>query len=117
MLTELGTIALGMPIDNLSIDSEGDIFAVGFPDIMALMRSLENPEVVVASTVFRVVREDGENGEEGEDGGKPYEVSKVLEDIGGKTLPASTVAVHDVVRDMYWPGGVSSGCIGVCERK
>ncbi len=105
-----------MPIDNLSIDSAGDVFAAGFPDVLALIASLAHPEIETktASAVFKIRKraEVVANGKENVE----YEVTKVLEDIEGRILPGSTTAVHDVKTNSFWLGGVGSGFIAVCER-
>lgn len=53
-----------MPIDNLKMDSRGDIYVPGFPDVVGLMRSSFTLEKLdVGSTVWRV-REVIDSGEE-----------------------------------------------------
>lgn len=83
-------------MDNLSVDSNGDIFAASFPHLYKTARSFDDPFAVnPPSAVFRIRKLDG-----GE-----YEVKKMLEDDGG-VLPGSTVAVHDPKKpEKYFFGG------------
>jgi arylesterase/paraoxonase len=99
-----------MPLDNLSVDANGDIYAAAFPDIVALVKALSDASVPNApATVFRVRVVRDKDGEPG------YEVEKVLEDIEASVLPMTTTAVHDVKTGRLFLGGVSSPFIAVCE--
>ncbi|CZS92048.1 related to serum paraoxonase/arylesterase [Rhynchosporium agropyri] len=113
-------IHLGMPVDNLSIDSAGDIFAACFPDVLALVANMDGPVVEprreIGSTVFRIRRISDGMGEGEEEGTIRHVVEKVLEDLEGKVLPGATTAVHDVKTGSIWLGGVISPFITVCER-
>lgn len=106
-------IKLNMPMDNLVVDSKGDVYVAAFPKILSLVQALDGkvPEkgkwIEIPSTVFRVRRVDGGEGQ--------WEIKKVLEDVEGTALPGSTVAVHDVKTGMLWMGGVASPFISVCE--
>ena len=117
-LTRGTDIPLGIPVDNLSIDSNGDIFAACFPDVLALVANLEGPITEkgnrreIASTVLRIRRVVDEDG----NGETKHVVEKVLEDIEGRFLPGATVAVHDVKTGMFWLGGVASPFVTVCEK-
>lgn len=101
-------------MDNLSVDSKGDIYVAAFPKVLALMQAIDGPakpkgrRVEIPSTVFRVRRVGGE-------GGEGYVVEKVLEDVEGQVLPGSTVVLHDVKTGSLWMGGVASPFITVCE--
>ncbi|KAH7386349.1 serum paraoxonase/arylesterase-like protein [Cadophora sp. MPI-SDFR-AT-0126] len=116
-LTRGPNIPLNIPIDNLSIDSAGDIFAACFPDVLALVANLDGPIPTrekrreIPSTVLRIGRVvDGE-------GEVSHVVEKVLEDIEGRFLPGATTAVHDVRTGSFWLGGVASPFVTVCERR
>lgn len=91
-LTKLTDIKVGMPIDNLSVDAEGDVFAAAFPKVLKLMAALDAPStIVVPSTIWRIRKSCTTNPT-----AKPhYEVTKVLEDAHGTVLPGSTTARHD----------------------
>jgi len=111
-LLKIDEINVGMGLDNLSVDDNGDLFVAGFPKVLALVKALEDPLTTeVPSTIFRIKKSvDGE-------GKATYEVTKALEDIEGKVLPGSTVAVHDVKTDTFFMGGVTSPFITVCKRQ
>lgn len=109
-LVKIDEINIGMGIDNLSVDTNGDIFVPGFPKVLALMKAADDPLTTdVPSTIFRI-RKSIDNQRRA-----TYEVTKVLEDIEGKVLPGSTVAVHDAKTDTFFMGGVTSPFITVCK--
>ncbi|KAH8703393.1 serum paraoxonase/arylesterase-like protein [Talaromyces proteolyticus] len=109
-LTKVGEIYLGMPLDNLSVDAEGDIFAAGFPKAQKMLKAMGTPETIgVPTTVWRVRRKGGE--------GLGFEVVKVLEDRECSVLPGTTSVVHDARKDVFWLGGPTSNFISVCERR
>lgn len=113
-------IPLKMPMDNLSLDSDGNIYVAAFPKVLGLIEAMDGPEpaagdwVEIPSTIFRV-RKGEKAGEEGEGKDGAWEVEKVLEDIEGIKLPGSTTAVHDVKTGNLWMGGVASPFITVCD--
>ncbi|KAH8424234.1 uncharacterized protein LDX57_001992 [Aspergillus melleus] len=103
-------IETGFPMDNLSVDSEGNIIAAAFPFAMDLLRSFDHPEVLnVAATVLRVKKTRV--------GGKAqYEVEKMLEDKDGKMLSTSTTVAHDVQSQRLFIGGIMAPHITICKR-
>ncbi|PMD46608.1 hypothetical protein L207DRAFT_561906 [Hyaloscypha variabilis F] len=120
-------IKLGMPIDNLSVDSNGDIFVTGFPNIFGVIRAMSHPEqeTDVASSVFRIRKRYVRNEkvakelgfEDGKGGKIEHVVEKVIEDREGKVLPAASTVVHDVKTGNLWLSGFASKVITVCEPK
>jgi hypothetical protein len=97
-LLKIDEINVGTGLDNLSVDTKGNIFAAGFPKVLSLVKALNEPlSTEVPSTIFKV--------------------TKALEDIDGRVLPGSTVAVHDVKTDTFFMGGVTSPFITVCARQ
>lgn len=123
-LTKIDEIEVGMPIDNLSIDTNGDIFAGAFPDSLKLIQEVRNPTgVPVPGTVWQIgkaSRERNKNGnareEENGNSTSDYRVWKVLEDKAGKVLPSGmTTAVHDVKTGRIFLGAILSKHITVCE--
>jgi arylesterase / paraoxonase len=106
-LTTLSSYQLDRPMDNLSEDSKGDIYAASFPSgkefIEATHKPFElNPPMSVHK--FRYSEEKG------------WDVVKVLED-DGSVLPGTTVGVHDPKTGRIFVGGASAPYIGVCEPK
>jgi arylesterase/paraoxonase len=122
MLTKTDTIKVGMPIDNLSVDKKGDIFAACFPRLYKLFDQANNPFVVhPAASVYRIRRVGkgyqgtGRKGHlEGHDA--EYEVELVMED-DGSVLPSATVPVHDAETGRFFLGGVFSPFISICETR
>ncbi|KAE8356305.1 hypothetical protein BDV28DRAFT_127440 [Aspergillus coremiiformis] len=111
-LVQVNEIPLSMNLDNLSIDTEGNVFAGGIPDGIQWLRAFHNPYGTSApSTVFMVRKNTSDQNQSGE-----YNVIKLVEDGEAQVLPATTTAVHDVVSGQVFLGGLSSPFIGVCER-
>ncbi|KAH8601624.1 serum paraoxonase/arylesterase-like protein [Bisporella sp. PMI_857] len=111
-LLKIDEIIIGMGLDNLSIDENGDIFVAGFPDPICLIKAISDPvNVDCAASIFRIRKSIGERGE------LRYEVTKALEDAEAKYLPVSTVAVHDAKADKFFLGGFTSPYITVCEKR
>jgi hypothetical protein len=122
-LTKMDEIEVGMPIDNLSVDANGDIFAGAFPDALKVMDEVKNATgALLPSTVWQIKKESSESDRNGKGAGKRsstdnYRVGKVLEDREGKLLPSgTTTAVHDVKTGKIFLGGVLSEHITVCEH-
>lgn len=108
---KIDEINVSMPLDNLSIDSKGDIFVAGFPNFLKLGKALHAPEIDVPSTVFRIRSKLNAEGK------RKYEVEKILEDAEGKLLHGATIAVHDTKTGNLWLGGIMSPFITLCEKK
>lgn len=101
-LSKITDIKVGMPIDNLSVDADGDIFAAAFPKALKMVAALDNPELTVPSTVWRIRKICTTK-----PSSKPqYEVTKVLEDAHGVMFPAATTARHDVRTGSLWISGL-----------
>lgn len=112
-LVHIDSIPLGYPIDNLSIDTEGSLFAAALPDFVGFVKSAEDPYRLVApATVLSVNGLVGKR----EIGANQYNVSKVAEDKDGKALPSITIAVHDVESRQLFLGGIFSPFLGVCKH-
>ena len=82
------TISHDVPTDNLSMDSEGDVFAPGFPKALEMLEAVKADDPWTAKTPKGVVWRfrEGKSG---------WEREKVLEDAEGRVLPAPTAVVHD----------------------
>lgn len=91
------TIDLPYPVDNLSEDQNGDVWAAVFPHALGLFEHMKYPwgDSVPASAVFRISRTAG--------GG--YSAMKVLEDRDGEVLPGSTTVVHDAATGRLFLSG------------
>ena len=96
-LQEVDSISVGMPIDNLAVDANGDIWAAGLPVAYKNAKMWWDPHGVAApSTVWRIRK-----------GAEGYEVVKVLEDGEGRVLGGVTSVRHDVRTGRLWMGGKS----------
>lgn len=99
-LEEVDVIKIGMPVDNLSVDEQGDIYAAGFPKMLDLLASLQDPyNIYPPSTIFRIRKSLDE--------GRPrYIVTKVLEDRDTVAMGGVTTALHDVKSGRLFMGGM-----------
>ncbi|KAL2068057.1 hypothetical protein VTL71DRAFT_16155 [Oculimacula yallundae] len=121
-LQQINKIETGLPLDNLSIDKNGDIIAAAIPQAYKWIRTSKAPfDEVSPSTVLKIRRNNRKGGQT--KGRKSlsshdleYEVEKVMED-DGNILPGSTVAVHDAETGRYFMGGAMSPYITICETK
>lgn len=94
-LRPLGIINVGMPLDNISPDANGDLYAAAFPDLIQAGKAFADPYNEISPvTIWRirktVDRRDGVVVSVG------YRVEKVLEDRESKVLSGSTTVRHDV---------------------
>jgi arylesterase/paraoxonase len=121
MLKHVNRIMVGLPLDNLSVDKNGDIFAAAFPQIYKWMKSSKDPFALAPPTaVMKITRGKGYEGS-GRKGHLEHEeadyyVEKVFED-DGSVLPCSSVAVHDTETGRFFLGGPVSPYIAICETR
>ena len=88
-----------MPIDNLSLDQEGNIWGAGFPATLDFVSAAASPLKRDSPTTVWRIRKVGEG---------EYVTEKVVEDRTAKVLGGATVAVHDVKTGRIFAGGKSS---------
>lgn len=97
--TLIEKLAIGMPLDNIAIDLNGDLWVPGFPDGFQLLKWMEDPpNARLPATVWKI--KTAENGE--------FEVKKIVEDAEARVLNAVTVVRHDVATGRLFMGGKSS---------
>lgn len=85
-LREVDFIRIGMPLDNLSLDANGDIWAAGLPKALIAVKAAHNPfKKQAPTTVWRVSKTD-----------EGYKTFKVLEDRDSKVLTQIATVQHDV---------------------
>ena len=112
MLELVNTIELGMPLDNLAVDANGDMWVPGFPDAWSFMRWLANPlEEAAVSTLMRVSEIRDWNRDEvrtTEYVKAKYKVDKMLEDREMKVVSGITTVRHDVKTGRLFMGSKSS---------
>ena len=93
----LDTINIGMPLDNISPDANGDIYAAGFPNLYQSGKGFDDPYKEISPvTIWRISKREGGSGDDVRGIGKGYSVEKVIEDGQGKVLSGSTTVRHDV---------------------
>lgn len=118
-LTKIGTIKT-LPIDNMSVDRDGTIYAAAFPRVHEWIRSSKAPfDHNPSSTILKISRR-GDQGTDKEAALTSSNGSLVLEtaiEDDGSELPGSTVAVHDAETGRLFVGGVMSPWITICEKK
>ena len=86
-LTEVHVIHLGMPVDNLSVDLTGDIYAAAFPKSLKVVEEFRDPYGKgFPSTIWRIRRLGS---------GLDYEATKIFEDGEAKIIQGATVVRHD----------------------
>ncbi|KAJ6108635.1 hypothetical protein N7523_009958 [Penicillium sp. IBT 18751x] len=113
-LLKIDEIRTGYPLDNLSLDADGNLIAAAFPDSIAFMKAMSDPYNVNVPATVLVVNNIARQIEER--GGKNSEVFKMVEDRDAKSLPSSTVAVHDVKSRRLFLAGIISPFAAICEH-
>lgn len=99
-LKKIEELATGMPIDNISVDEKGDLYAAAFPDILQFTRTLANPyRIDSPTTVWRFTRLIGSAGK------VTYLQEKVIEDKHMQGIGGATVVVHDSKSGRLFLGG------------
>jgi hypothetical protein len=97
-LRELDFIRIGMPIDNLSVDANGDIWAAGLPKALKAIPASSNPFTKQSpASLWRVTKTS-----------EGYKKTKVLEDKEMKVLNQVSTVQHDVKTGRLFVGGESS---------
>lgn len=111
-LRRVNEIDTGFPMDNLSVDSEGNIIAAAFPEVLSVLTGFDNPETVnVASTVLKIRKTDEVDGQ------ARYEVEKMIEDNEGKMLSVTTVSAYDTQSHQLFVGGILTPFMTVCKNR
>jgi hypothetical protein len=84
-LREVDFIRIGMPIDNLSVDANGDIWGAALPKALKAIKAAHDPfNHKTPTTVWRISKTpDG------------YKTFKVLEDRDSKVLAQIGTVLHD----------------------
>ena len=97
-------IDLDYPIDNLSEDENGDIFAATLPKGLQSKAAVENPLNLksAAATVWRVRRLKGDVTDQ-----YRYELTKIIEDAEGEQLPMMTTVIHNAKTGTLFMSGKS----------
>jgi hypothetical protein len=101
-----------VPLDNLSIDSDGVIIAAVLPWGRQSLKSIKEPGTIVApASIGRLDMIPPT-----EEKPRPeYNFTTIIEDLDAKFLPTATVAVRDVKTKRLFISGVASQFITICE--
>lgn len=111
---QVALIKTGIPLDNISVDNEGNLIAAGFPAPLKVPKAIENSrEIVAPGVALKIERKFGKR-KSWED---EYVVSKLVEDGNAEKLPTPSVAVHDGSTGRVFISGVASPFITVCNKK
>ncbi|KAI2475439.1 hypothetical protein Ptr902_13125 [Pyrenophora tritici-repentis] len=110
-LTLVETVNVGMPLDNISPDANGDMYAAGFPNLIQSGKGFDDPYGEISPVTIWRVRKRGVEGE-----GR-HKVEKVIEDNEGKVLSGSTTVRHDVKTGRLFVSAAVHPFLVVCEPK
>lgn len=94
-LRELDFIRIGMPIDNISVDINGDIWVAGLPKALKSIPASSNPFTKTSPASVWCVTKTPEG----------YKKVKVLEDREMKILNQVSTVQHDVKTGRLFMGG------------
>ncbi|KAF7376049.1 Serum paraoxonase/arylesterase 2 [Mycena sanguinolenta] len=108
-LLKTHTIPADRGLDNLSMDTDGVIWAASFPDAFALARHIADPSKLSPSSAHAIAMNTGP----GSFYGEKFKVTKVFEDDGTLACGTTTV-VHDVERKRLYLHGIASPHLTIC---
>lgn len=92
-------IPCAYPIDNLSQDSDGDIFIPHFPKMTNMLGMFDdNPYGLTGPSALSRLRKTG----------KGYEIEKTVEDKYGEVLPGTPIAIYDAKSGRLFLSSMSS---------
>lgn len=109
----IDTIRVGMPLDNISPDANGDLFVPGFPNLQS-MKGLADPYGQKAPVTIWRIRKDL-NAEQSSLTSVNYRVEKVIEDKESEVLAGSTTVRHDAKSGRLFIGAAVHPFLVVCE--
>lgn len=109
-LVSTDSIALDRLTDNLSIDTNGALWAAGIPSGLSFLLAFHNPKKVAPSSAIRITKNTGSNAFFGE----KLKVDKVFED-DGKQASAITSVAYDARRGILYLSGPVSTHLTVCK--
>jgi len=104
------TISLDRLTDNLSIDTNGALWAAGIPAVFSFLSAYHDPKKVAPSSAIRIAKNTGSKAFFGE----KLKVDKVFEDDGTQASAITSVA-YDAQRGILYLSGVFSPHLTVCK--
>ncbi|KAJ7647870.1 hypothetical protein FB45DRAFT_894654 [Roridomyces roridus] len=109
-LRKTHTIPMDRPVDNLSVDKDGAVWAAAFPFPLRIIEHIANPSVLSPTSAHAIVQNTGLDAFYGE----RYRVEKRFEDDG--TLASGTTSVvHDAERGLLFLHGIAAPHLTVCK--
>ena len=108
---QLDEIAVDYPIDNISVDKDGNIWGAGFPKAFDLLHYFGDPANRQAAAVLVKISKN-----KGPDAfyGHKYVVENAVED-DGNVLAGLTFVEHDTERNVVFAGGVFTPYLAICQ--
>lgn len=103
-LRQIDTIYVGMPLDNVSPDANGDLYVPGFPSLLQVLKGFASPyDEVTPVSIWRIRKtvDAGPQGVRSVD----YRVEKVIEDRDSEVLAGATTVRHDAKSGRLFIGG------------
>ncbi|USP75654.1 serum paraoxonase arylesterase [Curvularia clavata] len=112
----LDTIHVGMPVDNISPDANGDLYAAAFPNLVQAGKGFADPYNEISPvTIWRIRKTVDER--DGVVRSVDYRVEKVLEDRDSKVLSGSTTVRHDAKTGRLFVSAAVHPFLVVCEPR
>ncbi|KAJ8084857.1 hypothetical protein PM082_003634 [Marasmius tenuissimus] len=98
------------PLDNIAVDSDGVVWAAGFPNGYAIINQMKNPSARSPSGAWKFGINTGPSSFYGE----KFKVEKAFED-NGEVASGSTSVVHDAQRGLVFFHGIVAPWLTVCK--
>ena len=112
-LVKVESIPTEYPIDNLSLDQGGHLWAAGLPQLWDMVfKMFADGESRAASSAFRISKNTGT----GAFFGERYTVSKMFQN-NGTLASGSTSVVYDKEREIMYLSGVAAPWLTVCSMR
>jgi hypothetical protein len=119
MLIHIDTIELRMPLDNLAVDANGDMWVPGAPDGWKLLSWIAKPfEVKSPNTILKIGSMRGWNRHQSGSttyAKTEYKIDKMLEDGESKIVSGITTVRHDAKTGRLFMGSMLSSIAALQE--
>ncbi|KAI0268669.1 serum paraoxonase/arylesterase [Gloeopeniophorella convolvens] len=104
------TVTLDRPVDNVTLDENGALWAAGMVIALRWLAAMADLTKVAPSSAIRITRNTGEGAYFGEN----LKAERVFEDDGNLASGATT-ALHDARRNILYMHGLYSRALAVCK--
>ncbi|KIK58310.1 hypothetical protein GYMLUDRAFT_45522 [Collybiopsis luxurians FD-317 M1] len=106
------TIHIGQALDNLAIDSRGNLWVAAFPKLSDIFQQVKkDPSHIVPTAGFQISINTGPDSLRGQG----YKVEKIFEN-NGTIASGSTSVVYDAERELLFMSGLTSSHLTVCHK-